>query len=164
MRERGAILAARVDAAVVAHGDIDKAIDGEAAAIRCVIGAAEAEIETEPGQDVLLPGGHAVARVVVVGGEIRRVHDVEHAGAVALRSVPDHAARALDFAEGLELIGMTVALGVAHADDAAARMPWLIAVATERAVFVNGDEEGPIDCRAHGGRVTALRRFGENGR
>ena len=53
--------ALRLDVAVVADGDVDEAVDAEAAAVGRVIGAAEVEVEAEAGDDVLLLVGHAVA-------------------------------------------------------------------------------------------------------
>ena len=126
------------------------AVDPQPDAVGGVVGAAELEVEADPLDQRLGAIGHAVAVVVVVGGQVGRVEHVERAGVV------DEAAGAVHLGEDVELVGLAVAVVVDAADDPAAAGPGV-----ERAVLVDADEELAGRRRRQAGRVADVRRLGE---
>ena len=135
-----------LDESVIADGDVDPAVDPHPDAVGGVVGAAELEVEADPLDQVLGAVGDAVAVVVVIGGEVGRVQDVERAGVV------DEAARAVHPGEDVEPVGLAVAVGVEAAEDAAPA-----GLGVERAVLVDADEDLAGRRRGQAGRDSGRR-------
>ena len=112
-----------------------------------MVGAAKLEVEADPLDQRLRAVGRAVAIVVVVGGEVGRVQDVERAG------VLDQAARAVHPGEDVDPVGRAVAIVVDAADDAAA-----VGLGVERAVLVDADEDLARRRRGQAGGVVDFGR------
>ena len=138
--------------AEVADGRIQPAIDTERQAIGSVVGRPILEGPSDAADERLLLVGHAIAVLVDEHAHVRGVEQVQTV------VVPDEAARRVDVGhEGLHLVALTVAVGVAYAQHSAQ-----VRLAVERPVAVTGDIERAIRRGRHEHRVIHRWRRGED--
>ena len=149
--DRRAVLADGVGRAVVAAGDVEKAIDAHPHAVHGVVGPAKFQVEAQPLHDGLAAVGHAVAVVVEIRGDEGRMLDVKN---IVLE--PD-AARAVHRRKGGELVGFPVAVRIGAADDAAT-----VRLGVERAVLIDADVEIAVGRGGEAGRVADIGGRGEH--
>ena len=132
-RDHGAIFAHRATVAVITHRDVQPAINAHRDAIRCVIGAAEIQIETQPGHQILRHVGNPVACRIAIRRQIRRVHHIERAPVVR------DAARTVHLGKHRILVGPAVMIGVRQPHHAPASLG-----GGERQVRVDAYEHGAL--------------------
>ena len=144
------IFARGLGGAIVAAGDVKKAVDAHAHPVDRVIRSAELQAEAEACHQILRAIAHAVAVVVMIGGDKRRVLDIEH------MVVEPDTARRIHGGEGHEAVGLAIAIGVGAAHDPAA--PWL---RIDRSVLVNADVEVAVRGSAQACWIADMRRRGE---
>ena len=152
-RQRAPVFPLRLHRPVVAHRDVNPAINAHPAAIGRVIRAAEIQPEAQPRDQVHLLLRHPVAIGIRVGREVRRVHAEKRARA----RVPDHPARTVHLRESREHIRLPVAVRVLAPHDLSA-----IRLAIQRPIFIARHKQRPIRRRADEHRIRDMGRRREN--